>query len=510
MPRGRDRKLFGYEEGDMDIPSLWDLLGIRAPTGQTYGPAGKLAPESDIYSRRDLGLDQGSGRDWPKGETLEWFDYDAPMSLNKMPIYDETKSSSGPIGWQDWSHGAVPENVKQSMLSDMLDYYSNTNMQHRLVPEEYAVSGPGGKVVSDTRYVPAPRAVDMGDQGPDYTTMMSIMKAQEDPNFDIGFMSEQHMLDNPRTGAYYQSAGKDIALNPYKTLDWSDPNVDKAFSVGAGKPRTLTDLTEDTKLNLQYDPDWSYESKPKYKDYDRDYEAYGKDWDEWFEGWKDRRDVDSTREDIAHELGGHYGTQYGHWNRGDKFNMPRDTQFTNLTNLGSGSVTDVPGHNEAYWLGRRHDPYWWKADRHTGEPRQGSMNLTHDAAENLRDWRGEAKQYVANYNQPRSVADYTPRAGASNFGTPNFAPSHTTPSRPRNPNNPHQGFNEGGIAGLPGGQWTPSIGESDEEIFDIQPFQLDPGIMSIDDLEDLFEEVGLDKRLIYNLINTGGLSQLVA
>ena len=89
-------------------------------------------------------------------------------------------------------------------------------------------------------------------------------------------------------------------------------------------------------------------------------------------------------------------------------------------------------------------------------------------------------------------------------------PKGFNPSRPRNPNNPHQDFNGGGIASLPGGQWTPSIGESDEEIFDIQPFQLDPGIMSIDDLEDLFEEVGLDKRLIYNLINTGGLSQLVA
>jgi len=446
MPRGRDRKLFGYEEGDMDIPSLWDLLGIRAPTGQTYGPAGKLAPESDIYSRRDLGLDQGSGRDWPKGETLEWFDYDAPMSLDKKPIYDQTKEKPWnypPIGWQDWSHGGVPENVKQSMLSDMLDYYGNVNMQHQLVPQEYAVSGPGGKVVSDTRYVPAPSAVDMGDQGPDYTTMMSIMKAQEDPNFDIGFMSEDYMVNKPRTGAYYQSAGKDIALNPYKTLDWSDPNVDKAFSMGAGKPRTLTDLTEDTKLNLQYDPDWSYESKPKYKDYDRDYDAYGKDWDEWFEGWKDRRAVDDTREDIAHELGGHYGTEYGRWNRGDKFNMPRDTQFTNLlTNLHSGAVTDVPGHNEAYWLGRRHDPWWWKADRRTGEPRQGNMNLTHDAAENLRDWRGEAKQYIANYNQPRSVADYTPRAGASNFGTPNFAPSNTTPSRSR-----HH-FSTGGIVSL--------------------------------------------------------------
>jgi len=99
------------------------------------------------------------------------------------------------------------------------------------------------------------------------------------------------------------------------------------------------------------------------------------------------------------------------------------------------------------------------------------------------------------------------RAGyTGRLGRPNPLP---TSSSFRDRPNPHQDFNEGGIAGL-GGQWTPSIGESDEEIYDIKPLQMDPGIMSIEDLEDLFEEAGLDKRLIYQLINTGGLSQLVA
>ena len=74
---------------------------------------------------------------------------------------------------------------------------------------------------------------------------------------------------------------------------------------------------------------------------------------------------------------------------------------------------------------------------------------------------------------------------------------------------PGRRFNTGGIAGLPG-QWTPSMAESEEEEYNIKPFQLDPGNMSIEDLESLFEEVGLDKRIIYQLINTGGLSQLVA
>ena len=428
MPRGRDRKLFGYEEGDMDIPSLWDLLGIRAPTGQTYGPAGQ--PASDVMSPGeyfDSQYNTGSGRDWPKGETLEWFDYDAPLNLEKKTIYDRTKEDywRHPMGQQDWSHGAVPDNVKQSMLSDMLDYYGNTNMQHQLVPEEYAVSGPAGKVVSDARYVPAPSAVDMGDQGPDYITMMNIMKAQEDPDFDIGFMSEDYMVNKPRTGAYYKSAARDIALNPYRTLDFSDPNVDKAFSMGAGKPRTLTDLTEDTKLRLQYDDDM---------------------------GYRDRWDVEDTRDDIAHELG-HYGTKYGRFNRDiNKFTMPRNTQFTNLTRrIGDKNILDVPGHNEAYWVGRRHDPWFWRNDWRTGEPQHGGMNLSYDAAENLRDWRAEGKQYVADYNQPRSVADYSPRSGASNFGMPNFAPSHTTPqpshTTPQRDRPTHH-FNTGGIASL--------------------------------------------------------------
>ena len=85
--------------------------------------------------------------------------------------------------------------------------------------------------------------------------------------------------------------------------------------------------------------------------------------------------------------------------------------------------------------------------------------------------------------------------------------SYQEPATDRNPRQHH--FNTGGIAGLPG-QWTPSMSESEEEEYDIRPLQLDPGIMSIEDLEDLFEEAGLDKRIIYELINTGGLSQLIS
>ena len=82
------------------------------------------------------------------------------------------------------------------------------------------------------------------------------------------------------------------------------------------------------------------------------------------------------------------------------------------------------------------------------------------------------------------------------------------------PSSPH--FDEGGIVGLPDGgiaglpgQWSPATIEGGEETFDLRSLGLDPGILSIEDLEDLFEQVGLDKSIIHKLINTGGLSQLV-
>ena len=49
-----------------------------------------------------------------------------------------------------------------------------------------------------------------------------------------------------------------------------------------------------------------------------------------------------------------------------------------------------------------------------------------------------------------------------------------------------QSLNSGGIAGLPG-QWSPPTIEGDEETFDIKTLGLDTGIMSIDDLDELFD-----------------------
>ena len=102
-----------------------------------------------------------------------------------------------------------------------------------------------------------------------------------------------------------------------------------------------------------------------------------------------------------------------------------------------------------------------------------------------------------------------PTFSRNTFDRPPSMYQQIPPQRGGGPSRAQQRLNDGGIASL-GGQWSPSTIEGGEEIYDIKPLQMDPGIMSIDDLEDLFEEVGLDKRLIYNLINTGGLSQLVA
>ena len=62
-------------------------------------------------------------------------------------------------------------------------------------------------------------------------------------------------------------------------------------------------------------------------------------------------------------------------------------------------------------------------------------------------------------------------------------------------------FNRGGIASLQyGGQPGPfsyPTTVTDEEVIDIQPLQMDPGIMGIGDLEDLFEEAKV-KESIYD------------
>jgi len=343
------------------------------------------------------------------------------------------------LGDREWyKHGAVPEGIKQNMLQEMLDYYENKSMQHMLVPEQYQdfeKVSPGvdlpkeWETVNKTRYVPAEGAVDMGHMGPDYTTINNIQKAMNDPDFDIGFMTENYMKDNPRSGAYYMSSLQDIALNPYKTLDFSDPNVDRAFSLGAGKPRTYEDL-KNASLQLG-DPTSGL----------------------------------TNEEVVAHELG-HYGTRYGNWNVGhDKYRMeyPETMNINMAPGIRDESIMDVEGHNEAYWVGRRHGNYPGK---------NLDMNLSRKAADNIRNWTNYSGGEIEQRTNPRTrnvrdqhVEDWSDKGVGHNWGlfrsgTPTFAPSHNIPSQPsphRNftPSNtvaprqprPHN-FNTGGIASL--------------------------------------------------------------
>jgi len=398
---------FDWDWNSGEMPTLWDLLGERPPTGQTYGPAGQAASDVMMPGEYfDSQYNTGSGRDWPQPDRMDWGEEKGPDYLiGDKGTRDEYLY---PLASRYKEHGAVPENVKQSYLNDMLDYYGNTNIQHALVPQEYTdydelswetpIAGGdpfirGHENALKTRYVEAPDQQFYGHTGPDYITMMNIMKGQSDPNFDVGFMSEDYMKRNPTAGAYYSGRDQAIAFNPYKMLDFSDPNVDRAFSQGAGKPRTLEDL-EGTSLQI------------------------GEDTDPW------------NLNVVSHELG-HAYTQYP-WNRGKyKFDMPNVTQNINMTRyIPDRKVMDVPGHNEAYWIGRAHD------DR----TRHRDMNLTGGAATNIREWTDEARNYIDRANLPRSVANApTPYS----FGTPNFAPSDITPSRTRNPH-----FNTGGIVSL--------------------------------------------------------------
>jgi len=118
------------------------------------------------------------------------------------------------------------------------------------------------------------------------------------------------------------------------------------------------------------------------------------------------------------------------------------------------------------------------------------------------DYRNLNRKGVENLN---AITSWTPNTMPRNINQrPTGDSTANMPAR-----RPTHHFNQGGIAGL-SGQWTPSLVESEEEEYNIKPLQLDPGIMSLEDLADLFEEAGLDKSIIYKLINSGGLSQLLS
>ena len=190
------------------------------------------------------------------------------------------------------------------------------------------------------------------------------------------------------------------------------------------------------------------------------------------------------------------GTKYGHYadhprhprmhmmaraqwdGRADNDKSLSKRQFANLKADQARSMEE--SLNRQYW-GDHFEQDWERAEQGfggSGRSREGST--------------------AGMWQDPRTTNTVREQAIQNQYRQPSTTPSKTTSHH----------FDEGGIVELPG-QWSPSIIEADEETFDIKSLGLDPGIMSIDDLEDLFEEVGLDKKLIHDLINTGGISQLV-
>jgi hypothetical protein len=365
-----------------------------------------------------------------------------------------------------YEHGAVPESLKQSYLDQMLDYYKDTNMQHMLIPEEYTeriqlpfLSGKPRKLdynevqehgvwelpsvpettVGGTRYVTAPlerpqgmpEHLSYGDVGPDYITMMNIMKAQADPNFNIGFMTDEYMDRRPNTGAYFRSGDQTIAFNPNKMLDWDDPRVQGAFGQRpTGMPEQLSynreglrDLSMLEGTTLDFDTDWN-------------------------------------KNVAAHELG-HYGSLYednmpGEGITANKFEFPNWTRNVNMTMFDPSNpghyaiedknIRDVQGHNMAYWVGRGHS---WDAPYNPSR----DMYLTQEGAQNYGAWKQNAKNYIENYNNPPRQEPFNDRQYGPTMrdvSGPVGGQMITKPDRPpgRPVSGPHVGYNRGGIASL--------------------------------------------------------------
>ena len=166
-----------------------------------------------------------------------------------------------------------------------------------------------------------------------------------------------------------------------------------------------------------------------------------------------------------------------------------------------GSYSDAPRHPRMHMMDRSQ---WNKTDADKTLSKTQYQNFQADQARSMAE--SVNRDYWHDEDWDRGMAGFggSGRSRTDDRGRPTYqSPASKDPDR-SGPGRHH--FDDGGIAG----QWSPSTILGDEETFDIKTLGLDPGIMSIDDLEDLFEEVGLDKRIIYELINSGGLSQLVS
>ena len=228
-----------------------------------------------------------------------------------------------------------------------------------------------------------------------------------------------------------------------------------------------------------------------------------------------------------------YGKNYFETNPEFKTFFPNDPYYAGLAALEEWKKTGQGIYNESDAMG---SGYYGSYNNRTD---QISMNLGEDLDENLkesysnypdtsrgyrdtllhemmhhwqrRDGGTDRTLYKGDMHDPITEGEsvWNPKKESWWGGTLNAEQVQDFLKMHQQGKKEYQNFNEGGIAGLPG-EWSPATIEGGEETFDLRSLGLDPGILSIEDLEDLFEQVGLDKSIIHKLINTGGLSQLVS
>ena len=297
----------------------------------------------------------------------------------------------------------------------------------------------------------------------------------------------------------------------------ANPHQDRTQKL---QPRSMDDQINIFNTQAAQDPDFIYQSySPAGNQYDvRDFSTVSQRSQK---GLRQRQVNDGPIDFKSHRISNSYFTNP---DTGQKFGKSTaqgpegwfETRRIHPDASGIGQLYDKEGNYSQYPIQLK-GPQTWDYDPAIEE--QGSRLDIYDSKDDdditmesiMKDMKEDAILYPEG-STPGGLEDYffenkgdVVMHEPGDMRPPAFSGSVGTQIRPYDYN-----YNEGGIAGLPGGQRTPSIGESDGETFDIKTLGLDPGIMSIDDLEALFEEAGLDKSLIYKFINSGGLSQLLS
>jgi len=358
----------------------------------------------------------------------------------------------------------------------------------------------------------------------DYSGIMAAKALQEsgDPIFDISRMDPRADVSNippsMRTDAEYIRPGSEKRYGATST--WPPPDAPTKFAVGLNIPSLreekgyidstllhearhyyqskygfdITQLSDDEMHNVIYQFQGMYNNPIDRRSVtpsrDSDWTTYSSFIDperkKKFAGILNKKEADAYMAMV---------------------NQGRDWYQNQGQGFGQSKAEKVQYEKD---LEKRGDDYHWLM-----MAGQKSLGNTHEQSMKQFDrmYDYDTSQRRGDYTRPTMTQQQMVREAQETGGRVNpheatrASYQEPTPDRTQGPARHH--FNQGGIAGL-AGQWTPSMAESEDEEYNIRPIQLDPGIMSIEDLADLFEEAGLDKSIIYKFINSGGLSQLIS